>query len=146
MAGLLNDAMPQQDQGGGDMQANPATFMTLQVLKTFFEPEMAEKWAAHAAQGNPAEVVASIATQAAMGSMEASQGTASEQDVRASLPDIIGSMVLFLVSAEVVPQEAAEQVAAEAMQMAGVGQQQQQGPQPGMPQQQGMPPQQGVMA
>lgn len=147
MAGLLGSQMP-EEQPTDELQASPATFMTLQVLKHLFEPETAQQWVQAAMQGNPAEVVAMLANDAVASSMDAAQGRASEQDAQAALGEIITSLVLFMVSAEVVPQEAADQLAQEAMQMAAQPMQQQQPEQGGMMPPQGgqpMPPQGGMM-
>lgn len=139
--GLLGAEMAQQQAPQDELQANPATFMTLQILKHFFEPETAQQWVQIAMQGNPAEVIAGMAMDAVAGSMDASGGKATDQDAQAALQEVITSLVLFLVSAGAIPQEAVEQVAQEAMQMAmsGGGQQQQPPPQGGG---QPMPPQQ----
>ena len=160
MSGLINSAMAQPGaeqamppEGAGQNAPQqglppktPATFMTFQVLLHLFRPESAERWAQAAAQ-DPVSVIAQLATEAVMQSMQAAKGKATPEDAQEALREVISSMTLFLVAAGVVPDEQGEQIAkaatAKAMGGAQAGAEGQPMPQqpPGapMPQQAAMP-------
>lgn len=130
--GLLGNQMPQEQpmppQGEGELPRTPGTFLTLQVMQHFFNPETAQEWIEAASAGNPAAVISQLALVGIQEGMGASGGRVTPEEGQAALQEVITAMVLLLVSAEVLPQEAAEPVAQEAMQIAMSGGQEQQQP------------------
>lgn len=129
--GLLGAEMeqPQQPeaQGQGGLPRTPGTFLTLQLMLHFFEPEQAQQWIQAASGGNAAAVISQLALAGIQEGMSAAGGKVSQEEAIAALQEVITAMVLLLVSTGKLPQDQAEQTVQEALRLAmgGAGQEQQ---------------------